>query len=980
MAQTAKADAEEAKKLQQQKMQSDRANTALQDEIKRTKQQLEVLRSQSLKLRNDNNDQMNKISSLQTELASAQSNKGAPAATGSQTTVTKEVPSEAQQKELEESKKAVEQKTKELSDKNKMIAQLKKIGKRYKTESIKLQQLLKENNIAHQHIVTGSAASVPETDASAQQTPAAAPAALDPEEKKKLQGQIMEKINTINEITAKLTSLETLLEVEKQGKVENENKFKDTQQQYIEAEKKILELKKEQEKLTAQLNDEKEKQDKNKRFLKTAKDKIASLTKLKDNNVHEIEELKKQLQTVRSQLEVQRNSEGQSTNHKEELDQLNAQLAETKKVNEEFQKEKVALQSQIEQLKGELDARGVGKAVKRRSVSSSHDAPQEQPGATPLRATVRPTSNSEVPKHSQNTPTASIRPISHSAPTAMISPVTTLSQHPQQETTQPSASVQPFGSFRPAGRAGPRTTNVAPVQAFPSSSTDSQVPSTSSASDDAPTSSTRTNKRTHVDVDDNEMTVPDEDENNDGPGTKRQRVENAATNQETTDSQDAASEDDELLEGVNEEDTMEEGDDDVITTQQPPSSSGGTINPPPQQQASSASASREQRLQSERALIPSPQELMMRQRSQPRGRSQLPSFSLPSHTANAYYDEYADDGTVPSTPTLYIAKRTDGFAEAVSSPLVRVNTFSFTNDQTPSSSQTPALEQSGELVQATRMDLMGATDEPASVPQTPVSVVPTGPIESLSTSSRPLEGEQQAAYQNQQEEQNVPQQIDLTEDDDEDAGEEENAADEMDDEADEQVDEEEDDDMATGYEEGEGVPEDGIEIFAPDDVTEDIAEESDEESSSSSEEEEEEEGVEEEGDEEVAEGGDAEVEDEDSNEAVQEDEGEENEDVEDQEDQEDGEEDEQVVVNVDDDEDGDQQNQNVGVYEGSLDNVDSGIQLDSASRTEQEDAQASEQGGERSKPVRLQRSAQGVRPRIRRDVLKGRSAKPEGSS
>ena len=58
MAQTAKADAEEAKKLQQQKMQSDRANTVLQEEIKRTKQQLEILRNQSLKLRNDNNDQM----------------------------------------------------------------------------------------------------------------------------------------------------------------------------------------------------------------------------------------------------------------------------------------------------------------------------------------------------------------------------------------------------------------------------------------------------------------------------------------------------------------------------------------------------------------------------------------------------------------------------------------------------------------------------------------------------------------------------------------------------------------------------------------------------------------------------------------------------------------------------------------------------------------------------------------------------------
>jgi len=98
-------------------------------------------------------------------------------------------------------------------------------------------------------------------------------------------------------------------------------------------------------------------------------------------------------------------------------------------------------------------------------------------GITPLTATVRPTSNPDVPKHShshaQNTPTASIRPIAHSAPTAMISPVSTQQQQqPQaQDMQQPSASIPPFATFRQAARATPATdvrqrTSVAPMQAL----------------------------------------------------------------------------------------------------------------------------------------------------------------------------------------------------------------------------------------------------------------------------------------------------------------------------------------------------------------------------------------------------------------------------------------------------------------------------------------------------------------------------------
>ena len=83
---------------------------------------------------------------------------------------------------------------------------------------------------------------------------------------------------------------------------------------------------------------------------------------------------------------------------------------------------------------------------------------------------MRPTPTNEAPKHSQNTPTASIRPISHSAPTAMISPVPTITQqqHDTQQQQQQSASsnLPSFGTFRQTGRAVPQQQSVVPVQAI----------------------------------------------------------------------------------------------------------------------------------------------------------------------------------------------------------------------------------------------------------------------------------------------------------------------------------------------------------------------------------------------------------------------------------------------------------------------------------------------------------------------------------
>lgn len=39
------------------------------------------------------------------------------------------------------------------------------------------------------------------------------------------------------------------------------------------------------------------------------------------------------------------------------------------------------------------------------------------------------------------------------------------------------------------------------------------------------------------------------------------------------------------------------------------------------------------------------------------------------------YEESGDDSIVPSTPTLYVPRRADGFSEAVSSPQPHVSVF-----------------------------------------------------------------------------------------------------------------------------------------------------------------------------------------------------------------------------------------------------------------------------------------------------------------
>ncbi|CAL7943180.1 unnamed protein product [Xylocopa violacea] len=125
------------------------------------------------------------------------------------------------------------------------------------------------------------------------------------------------------------------------------------------------------------------------------------------------------------------------------------------------------------------------------------------------------------------------------------------------------------------------------------------------------------------------------------------------------------------------------------------------------------------------------------------------------------YEDGGDDSIVPSTPTLFVPRRGDGFGEAVSSPQVPQGRFTFGDSSAPTTaSSTPSLSTpSGSATRAifgssssgvaqvvqesmddTRMDLTQLEDGGTgrSVPTTPLQVSPAADLPP-STSSGPSE-------------------------------------------------------------------------------------------------------------------------------------------------------------------------------------------------------------------------------------------------
>ncbi|XP_055944081.1 nucleoprotein TPR-like isoform X2 [Argiope bruennichi] len=111
------------------------------------------------------------------------------------------------------------------------------------------------------------------------------------------------------------------------------------------------------------------------------------------------------------------------------------------------------------------------------------------------------------------------------------------------------------------------------------------------------------------------------------------------------------------------------------------------------------------------------------ERQAPVNRQHLTPFTIPGQGSNF---EEGDDGIVPSTPTLYVPRRTDGFAEAVSSPHVPQVRFLFSSsDNSPTQQGISQLASQGALgVDDTRMDLSQFDEGGRTVPSTPIQVSP----------------------------------------------------------------------------------------------------------------------------------------------------------------------------------------------------------------------------------------------------------------
>ncbi|XP_038056577.1 nucleoprotein TPR-like [Patiria miniata] len=109
--------------------------------------------------------------------------------------------------------------------------------------------------------------------------------------------------------------------------------------------------------------------------------------------------------------------------------------------------------------------------------------------------------------------------------------------------------------------------------------------------------------------------------------------------------------------------------------------------------------------------------------------------------AGGPFDDIGDDRQVPSTPTLFVPRRTDGFAEAINSPLLPGRFHFGGSDAEPSRSMAPALAQlatQGDLgLDDTRINLLGGDEDGGrSVPTTPLQTHAPSTVLTASPSSQ----------------------------------------------------------------------------------------------------------------------------------------------------------------------------------------------------------------------------------------------------
>ncbi|XP_070555151.1 nucleoprotein TPR-like [Ptychodera flava] len=277
-------------------------------------------------------------------------------------------------KELLTVKKDLESKTAEMEEKNRTITQVKKIGRRYKAQYEELKKKVGEESTEEQPAAASAAA------AAATATAAAAKNA-------ELENQLKSKDEQIKGQTEEINTLKS-----------NINKLTED----------LTKMKESEESTKAQLT---EKEEKTKRLLMNARQKITQLTEKRDKQSLEIDELKGQV----SGLEKSADEQTKEINDKYLESQR--QLEQTRESKEQLEKVKQELQQEVEQLKQKLQE--VNKQLEQFQAQQQQQQQQQQPPQQVVAATERPSTTREEPP-----PTANIKPMATPGPSSATKPTT----------------------------------------------------------------------------------------------------------------------------------------------------------------------------------------------------------------------------------------------------------------------------------------------------------------------------------------------------------------------------------------------------------------------------------------------------------------------------------------------------------------------------------------------------------------------------
>ncbi|XP_043074929.1 LOW QUALITY PROTEIN: translocated promoter region b, nuclear basket protein [Puntigrus tetrazona] len=329
-------------------------------------------------------------------------------------------------------KKDQEAKNLDIQEKNKTITQVKKIGRRYKTQ-------YEELKVEYDKLVA-AAASAPAQDQEAQQASA--------QELQALKESLNQSENRTRELEGHLENLNRTVgerEAEARGAQEQASRL---QAELTRLRQELQEKSSQEERLKQQLT---EKEERTKKAILMAKQKISQLTGVKGQLQKENEELKQQKEELEVRVSALKSQyEGRLSRQERELRDLREQQERHGEQRDEPPEQGSSKAQEPQRTTEQRQISLKSTPVAERGSTSTSEPPTANIKPTPLAAT--PSKPPAIPGN-KSTPRASIKPMITPAsvptptPTATVMPTTQVeSQEPMQSSEGPLEHVTVYGS------------------------------------------------------------------------------------------------------------------------------------------------------------------------------------------------------------------------------------------------------------------------------------------------------------------------------------------------------------------------------------------------------------------------------------------------------------------------------------------------------------------------------------------------------